>query len=145
MTPPPIIRELTLTENHIKLLGRSYFQYSTFFYEGCVSQDPKRPYGNSDVYGDLYEIVHGESWDEDEHGRMSDVLRAELMTLHQEMAVVMQILALSVANDFPFEVGRVYHKTSRYDALSWEPKRMPLPGRPARRALFTSPGWDTIQ
>lgn len=142
---PP--QDITITEQHIKLLGRSYYQYDSNFYEGCTSQDVKRPYGNSDVIGDLYEILYGEPWNRDEHGPMSYALHCELLNIHREMGVVVQILVLATANDFPFEVGRDYHRESRYDALSWRPKRddnAPVNrGRPARRGFITSPGWST--
>lgn len=116
-----LMDQITITQNHVKLLGRSFYEYSTHFYEGCVSQDPKRPYGNGDVIGDLYEIIYGETWDEDESGYMSGTLTDELMDIHVEMGVVVQILVLSTANDFPFEVGRKYVKKERYNSLSWRP------------------------
>ena len=110
----------TVTEDHIKLLQRSYFDTEFGAYEGAVVQSLKRPYGNSDVIGDLYEILRsdGKMWDEDEQGEMPDELVEGLRKTHREMAIVVQILAVT-AGEGVFRPG-VYHKRDRYDQTSWE-------------------------
>ena len=111
----------TVTEDHVKLLHRAHFDWYFGAYEGAVMQDPKRPYGDSDVIGDLYEILRspdGEPWDEDEQGEMPDELIWELRKIHEEMAIVMQILAVT-AGEGVFRPG-VYRKRDRYDRTSWE-------------------------
>jgi len=110
----------TVTEDHIKLLHRSYFDTETGAYEGSVVQNPKRPYGNSDVIGDLYEILRsdGEMWDEDEQGEMPGELVEELRKIHREMAIVVQILA-ATAGEGVFTPG-TYRKRDWYDQTSWE-------------------------
>lgn len=110
----------TVTEDHIKLLHRAHFDTEFGVYEGAVVQIRKRPYGNSDIIGDLYEILRGdgEMWDEDEQGEMPDELIEELRKIHQEMAIVMQILTVT-AGDGVFRPG-VYRKRDWYDQTSWE-------------------------
>jgi hypothetical protein len=48
--------EFTLTENHLKLLQKMWVGWSTCEF-GAPEIDPKRPYGNSDVIGDIHEIL----------------------------------------------------------------------------------------
>jgi hypothetical protein len=64
---------------HLRLLPRLKFEYGDWLEFGAPCVDPKRPYGNSDVYGDLRGIL-GERPDE------------ELLRLHREMTTVLQIL-----------------------------------------------------
>ena len=45
-----------VNEYHIKLLKRTYWQYEYSEY-GAVGLSPKRPYGNSDVLGDIRELT----------------------------------------------------------------------------------------
>ena len=45
-----------ITDDHIKLLRRAYFQWQDDEY-GAPEIDPKRPYGNSYVIGDIAEIL----------------------------------------------------------------------------------------
>lgn len=115
----------TVTEDHIKLLAHSYWRWDTWqAYEGCVTQDPKRPYGDSDGIGNLWRILcspDGETfWDRDEQGNIPEALENELLGIHEQMATVVQILTLSAGVGFPFGPGE-YVKTRPYDALSWRP------------------------
>lgn len=89
--------QFEVTEEHIKLLGRLEIGYDHYTEFGAPEVDPKRPYGNSDVPNDIYEIL---GWDpstspeaEEEDGYWSipyDDERA--MTIHLEMKRVLQIL-----------------------------------------------------
>lgn len=49
-------RDLVITENHIKLLKRAWVSWYECEY-GAPCIDPKRPYGNSDVEGDICDIL----------------------------------------------------------------------------------------
>lgn len=50
------MRKLKVTENHIKLLQAVYIDWcGDEFGAPCIN--PKRPFGNSDVYGDIAEIL----------------------------------------------------------------------------------------
>lgn len=115
----------TLTEDHVKLVGEIYWRWSEDAYEGAVTQDIKRPYGNSDVAGDVYEAIHGEYWDEEKLGSPSLALTERLLGLHQDMVVVMQILTASVAGGFPFKAGITYEKSVPFSARSWCPLNLP--------------------
>lgn len=77
-----------VTGDHVKLLRRLNIGYDQWTEWGAPEVDPKRPYGNSDLYGDMREIlgrpcvvIEGEESDHD-----------ELMKLHREMETVLQIL-----------------------------------------------------
>lgn len=102
----------TLTEDHIKLLQRSYIEYDGYTETGGFEQDPKRPYGNSDVAGDVYEILEGEEWDTEED--MPDRLYESLMRTHKEVATALQIVLVTGK----FETG-TYQTTRMYDSRSW--------------------------
>lgn len=108
----------TVTENHIRLLGEVYWDWCDDAYEGAVAQNLKRPYGNSDVLGDVYQAVYATPWKEDE---LSDSLHDRMLKLHREMATVVQILTLSAAHGFPFKAGLTYRKTEAFSDLSWRP------------------------
>lgn len=87
----------TLTDDHLKLLQRSYVDYDSYTETGGFEQDPKRPYGNSDVAGDVFEILYGREFDfEDEvdapDGDMPDELYENLMKVHKEVATALQIV-----------------------------------------------------
>jgi hypothetical protein len=50
------VTEFTVTEDHLKLLRRAYIGWDDCEF-GAPGIDPKRPYGNSDVIGDIAEIL----------------------------------------------------------------------------------------
>lgn len=54
-----MINEFNLKEEHIKLLRAMYVGWSDCEY-GAPEIDPKRPYGNSYVEGDVHEILTSE-------------------------------------------------------------------------------------
>jgi hypothetical protein len=51
------VREFTVTDEHLRLLHRAHVFWDEAEF-GAPSIDPKRPYGNSNVYGDIAEILH---------------------------------------------------------------------------------------
>lgn len=80
-----------LTDQHIKLLRSAYVcWYGVEFGSPCI--DPKRPYGNSDVCGDIAEIL-GMEFDEAEG--LSDEMVDKLTKLHEETETALQIVLLT--------------------------------------------------
>lgn len=80
-----------VTDDHLKLLTRTYFGYNDGCEFGAPEVDPKRPYGNSDVYGDIAEILGIEpDGDDDSFTRKQ---KEDMLKTHTEMATVLQILA----------------------------------------------------
>lgn len=73
-----------VTEHHLKLLQRMYVCWDDTEF-GAPAINPKLPYGNSDVIGDVCEIVGCDEANADR--------------LHREMQTVLQILCgnLSIA------------------------------------------------
>jgi hypothetical protein len=104
-----------LKEEHIKLINRMYVYFDDFSYDGAPAIDSKRPYGNSSVAYDVYEILFGKEFDYDEHDEMPEELYEDLMKVHKETATALQIVLCTKS----FEPG-TYEKTSRYDSLSWK-------------------------
>jgi hypothetical protein len=51
------IIKFVVTENHLKLVKRMNIGYDEYTEFGAPGVSPKRPYGNSDVYGDIAEIL----------------------------------------------------------------------------------------
>ena len=82
-----------VTKYHLRLLPYMSFRFDDEVEWGSVAADPKRPYGNGDLYSDMVEIL-GFEVDRDNNGYL--VLSSEqegyLYRLHEEMAVVIQIL-----------------------------------------------------
>lgn len=85
------MKKFKLTKDHIKLLQRANIQWWDCEY-GAPGLDPKRPYGNSDVLADMYEILHGKPWDYEKKEEMSDKLEAQLDCLHLELQTALQIV-----------------------------------------------------
>ena len=93
-------KRFEVTEQHMRLLPRLYFEYNDYCEFGAPEVDPKRPYGNSDVYGDLGEILEVEPSmvDDYDEAEYSDEQRAYMLRIHKEMQTVLNILK-SVAVD----------------------------------------------
>lgn len=93
------MRTFTITEEHMKLARRMYVGWQNCEF-GAPEIDPKRPYGNSDVHGDIAEIIGLKpSDDEDEPFTPNEV---DVMDrLHKGMQLVLQI-GLSTGS---FEAG----------------------------------------
>ena len=78
-----------LKEQHLKLLKHSCVRWNEYLVGlGAAAIDPKRPYGNSDVGGDLIDLLSG-------------LTLAELIKLHRETETALQI-CLTMQS---FEVG----------------------------------------
>lgn len=93
-------KRFEVTENHIKLLNRMRFNYNDYCEFGAPEVDPKRPYGNSDVYGDIGEILDIEPVEEGSYGdkQYSKSQRDSFLSIHKEMQTVLNIL-VRVATD----------------------------------------------
>ena len=93
-------KRFTLTEDHIKLIRRMCVGWQHCEY-GAPEINPKRPYGNSSVEGDIYEIlgwVDMKNLTEDEEedlfdgrGEFGD-LAERAMVLHRETETALQIV-----------------------------------------------------
>ena len=107
--------QFEMTENHIKLLQHMYFDYDEYTETGAPYADPKRPYGNSNVVYDIYEIIFGKYWEgEDEDDDMDEELQDDLMSIHYETATALQIILATKS----FEPG-VYEMEDGRDRFSW--------------------------
>lgn len=81
--------EFTLTEDHIKLLRKMNVGWNDAEF-GAPEIDPKRPYGNSQVYFDIAEHLGVVIPEEDKE--FSDDEKAEMLKLHQETEMALQIV-----------------------------------------------------
>lgn len=112
-------KNFVVTEDHIKLLQNVYFSYDDYTEFGAPEVNPKRPYGNGDVYGDIGEIL---GWEKEEleseyydEYTYSDDQRTEMLKLHKEMTIVLQILTKNLF----IEVGE--YEASQYGS-DWKKK-----------------------
>lgn len=78
------MKEFEVKPEHLLLLGNMYVSWNDVEF-GAPEISPKRPYGNSDVIGDMMEI-----FDIDPARR--DEVYQELFELHQETWTALQIL-----------------------------------------------------
>ena len=86
-------KRFRVTELHMKLLPQLWFGYDAYTEFGAPEVDPKRPYGNSDVYGDIAEIL-GIVANEDEYGDPVFIQNQmdEMLTIHKQMTTVLNIM-----------------------------------------------------
>jgi hypothetical protein len=96
-----------LKEEHIKLLSHMWISWHEGYSEfGSPVIDLKRPYGNSNVIADMYEILEGESIDELVEQRVSynefeQRYYEKYKQLHKETETALQI----VLHTKSFETG----------------------------------------
>lgn len=104
-----------LTEDHIKLLSRMYVEWYDSAYDGAPVINIKRPYGNSPVAYDVYEIIHSKEWDYGENDEeMPEEIYEQMLELHRETRTALQIVLCTKS----FEPG-LYELKSLWDSLSW--------------------------
>ena len=110
-------KTFTVTEPHMKLLGRLYFGYDDYTEFGAPEVDPKRPYGNSDVYDDIAEIL-GLEVGEDQWGyrRFADEQIDYMNEVHRQMETVLQILVRNAREGIS---PGIYATSSRY-GMDWK-------------------------
>lgn len=90
--------QFEVTERHLRLLRNTYVRWDYVEF-GAPAIDSKRPYGNSDVYGDMVELVFAEEaraahphLDEQEaYQEYANARRPELDRLHAESGLALQI------------------------------------------------------
>jgi hypothetical protein len=106
-----------VTEDHLKLIQRMYVKWDDGAYEGAPAIGIKRPYGNSDVLGDIAEILDWELT-HTEPGWDGYVLSPEqamaARDLHKQTAVALQIALVTQS----FRAG-LYCRPARW-TIDWE-------------------------
>lgn len=86
--------EFVLTERHLALLRRASIDWSGIEY-GAPNIDPKRPYGNGDLFRGMVQALGSEVPDADSPGGWDwppDDLAAELTRLHRETEIALEIV-----------------------------------------------------
>lgn len=107
--------QFEMTEDHIKLLQNMYFDYDDYTETGAPVADPKRPYGNSNVVYDIYEIIYGKYWEaKDDEDEMDEELQDDLMSIHYGTSDALQIILATKS----FETG-LYEMEDERDRFSW--------------------------
>ena len=81
---------LVVHDDHLKLLKRMYIGWQDCEF-GAPEVNPKRPYGNSDVYDDMAEIL-GVKRGEDDWNPFTEEQRDYMLARHIEMKHYLQIL-----------------------------------------------------
>lgn len=110
------MKTFILKEEHIKLLSNSYVAWNQGYSEfGAPCIDSKRPYGNSDIIGDIYQILEGKRLDENELEKQGidycdfcDKLYEDYKKLHEETETALQI----ILHTKDFQIGT--YRSSRY-------------------------------
>lgn len=97
--------------DHIKLLQRMYVGWEDCEY-GAPAIDCKRPYGNSDVPGDIAEIL-GWRYDPEDDMFDYDGMHDAARKIHEEMQTVLQILVKNLCVN-----PGVYERKSPY-GVDW--------------------------
>lgn len=83
------MKTFNLLPEHITLLRNSYTSWGDCEF-GAAGIDPKRPYGNSDVIVDMYELLYPEEKGSD--GNYDSDTIAWLEQLHKETETALQIV-----------------------------------------------------
>jgi len=105
------VERFTVTDEHLRLLRRAYVWWDETEF-GAPGINAKSPYGNSDIYGDIAEIlglVEGDWQDEVEEDWPPPELEWRFLRLHAETAIALQI-ALATGE---FRTGR-YKREHRW-------------------------------
>lgn len=107
--------EFELKQEHITLLRNAYVGWQDCE-TGAPEIDPKRPYGNSYILGDIVEILGEETPDEDneQYEAWRKTRGQELMKLHYETATALQVVLATES----FKPGK-FQRKERYDTTSW--------------------------
>jgi hypothetical protein len=118
------LSEITIKDHHLRLLGRLNIGWNMYAYDGGPGTDLKRPFGNSNLPGDLFEIVMQRPLDYEEYedDELPEEIYDQLMTIYYEMDYVLMIVALETAAGRLVLVGNRYRKMELYSRWSW--KRM---------------------
>ncbi len=104
--------EFTMTEDHVRLLRCANVGWQDCE-TGAPEIDPKRPYGNSYVPGDVAEILGWVPRGGDVE--LTDDQRADAYAIHRETGLALQIVLITGQ----MEPGR-YAMAKQYDYRSWQ-------------------------
>jgi len=91
------VKVFKFTEKHEKLLRRAFVRWEDCEF-GAPAIDCKRPYGNSSVVSDIYEILDIKpeppegGWKAGDEVEFSDEQNAQAKILHEETETALQIL-----------------------------------------------------
>lgn len=87
-----------VTQDHLKLLSNMNVSWdSCEFGAPCI--DPKRPYGNRDVVGDMCKILEVEPIETDDGPHYPKGTSDKMEKLHKEMETVLQIVLDTISSD----------------------------------------------
>ena len=87
------MKHFTLTQEHLALVTRMFVEYDDCCEFGAPIIDPKRPYGNSDVYDDISNILGLEPSECDKYEKwFSDEQTKYMKELHKQTATALQII-----------------------------------------------------
>jgi hypothetical protein len=103
-------QKFTVTNNDLRLLRNMNVSWDDCEF-GAPSIDPKRPYGNSDVYTDIGKIIGATP--SKETGEFTEIQEALMMALHKQTKTVLQIV-LATGQFSPGE-----YEADKYDS-NWE-------------------------
>jgi len=94
------MRRFTLTDDHLKLLRRANISWDDCEF-GAPGLDPKRPFGNSDVLGDIHEIIGVPADNRYDDGEWPAGVEERYTSVYSELAIALEI----VLRTGTFEVG----------------------------------------
>lgn len=101
-----------LREEHLALLRNAHVCWLDVE-TGAPGIDPKRPYGNSNVVGDVAYILDVDLPDSDENKELYEELHYELMSWHEETLTALEIL-IDTGQSAPGTYHRKpYHRWTR--------------------------------
>jgi len=105
-------QQFRIDRRHLALFKRMYVGWNGAEF-GAPSIEPKRPYGNGDVIGDMRDILNLAAV-RNEDGEFSESFNEAMTRLHESMKTALQIcLALQ-----KFETG-LFKITEKYNRTSW--------------------------
>lgn len=107
--------EFKVTEQHLTLLRNANVSWDGCEF-GAPAIDCKRPYGNSDAYGDMLKLLNLPAPDDD--GEIPDETREWLYDLHVALETALQV----VLSTGQFKPGR--YRAPKY-TRNWEPAPPP--------------------
>jgi len=107
-----------LKEEHVKLLGAACVSWNIDSF-GSPTINCKRPYGGSDIYGDMIKILGWECKVTDNSDGMID----DLNQLHNELKVALQIVISAQSFKPGFYDGTRYGRDWKYYGPNNTPKR----------------------
>jgi hypothetical protein len=102
--------KFNLTEDHIKLIRRMNVSYNDHCEFGAPEINPKRPYGNSYVYGDIGEILGMEPTEGDpDDPYFTAEQEAFMLKMHKETDKALQVILSSGSFSAGWYESEKYH------------------------------------